>query len=125
MTSLESYPFHPSFDKEYIEELFDNEASYFLEIMDFFFENIPTELSELRAAFTSNDSFAFAKKLHKMSSMFGCIGQIEFSTKCKEVERAFEDKQIFIVPKEQMIEELEELLLHIKHDFEQIKLLSV
>jgi HPt (histidine-containing phosphotransfer) domain-containing protein len=87
--SLESFPFHPSFDKEYIAELFDNEASYFLEIMEYFFNNIPTEMSELNETFASGDKLGFAKKLHKMSSMLGCVGQIEFSQLCKEVEKPF------------------------------------
>ena len=122
--SLESFPFHPSFDKEYIAELFDNEASYFLEIMEYFFNNIPTEMSELNETFASGDKLGFAKKLHKMSSMLGCVGQIEFSQLCKEVEKTFLQTQEFIVPQQKMIEDLQELLLHIQNDYDKIKMLT-
>ena len=122
--SLESFPFHPSFDKEYIAELFDNEASYFLEIMEYFFNNIPTEMSELNETFASGDKLGFAKKLHKMSSMLGCVGQIEFSQLCKEVEKTFLQTQEFIIPQQKMIENLQELLLHIQNDYDKIKMLT-
>ncbi|PAC26619.1 hypothetical protein BWI92_25350 [Flectobacillus sp. BAB-3569] len=122
--SLESFPFHPSFDKEYIAELFDNEASYFLEIMEYFFNNIPTEMSELNETFASGDKLGFAKKLHKMSSMLGCVGQIEFSQLCKEVEKTFLQTQEFIIPQQKMIEDLQELLLHIQNDYDKIKMLT-
>jgi HPt (histidine-containing phosphotransfer) domain-containing protein len=105
--SLESFPFHPSFDKEYIAELFDNEASYFLEIVEYFFNNIPAEMSDLNHTFASGDKMGFAKKLHKMSSMLGCVGQVEFSKQCKEVEKSFLQTQEFIVPQEKMIEDLQ------------------
>ncbi|NBA74990.1 hypothetical protein GOQ04_05495 [Emticicia sp. ODNR4P] len=122
--SLESFPFHPSFDKEYIAELFNNEASYFLEIMEYFFNNIPTEMSELNETFASGDKLGFAKKLHKMSSMLGCVGQIEFSQLCKEVEKTFLQTQEFIIPQQKMIEDLQELLLHIQNDYDKIKMLT-
>jgi HPt (histidine-containing phosphotransfer) domain-containing protein len=46
-------------------------------------------MSELNETFASGDKLGFAKKLHKMSSMLGCVGQIEFSQLCKEVEKPF------------------------------------
>lgn len=124
MMSLESFPFHPSFDKEYIAELFDNEASYFLEIVEYFFNNIPAEMSDLNHTFASGDKMGFAKKLHKMSSMLGCVGQVEFSKQCKEVEKSFLQTQEFIVSQEKMIEDLQEILLHIQNDYEKLKKLS-
>jgi hypothetical protein len=41
--------------------------------------------------------------------MLGCVGQIEFSQLCKEVEKTFLQTQEFIIPQQKMIEDLQEL----------------
>ncbi|WP_026998217.1 hypothetical protein [Flectobacillus major] len=118
---LNSYPFHHSFDKDYIAELYDNETQYFIEIVEHLLQNIEPELEQLNTCFLQDDYEGFAKKLHKLSSMVGCIGQLNASKKYKEIETYYIHHGNITQPLQNIYKEVLQTLGYIRSDYEGIK----
>ncbi len=119
--NLNDFPFHHSFDKEYLADIYDNDVPYFLEIITHLLKNIEPELEQLKQYCHDNDYANFAKKLHKISSIVGCVGQVNASVRYKELETSFVKEGIFKEKPSKIVKDVLQTMKYIEFDYLKLK----
>lgn len=71
--------FHTSLDREFLEEFFDGDIPYMIEIFDLFLQEMPSEITELNKFWQESDIQNIRKTVHRLKPSFKMVGRSDIS----------------------------------------------
>jgi len=119
---LESHPFNPVLDKEFILENYDT-PEYLLEVLGDFLALMPEEVEELKQAQAAGDKDRLVKKIHAISSGVGFTGGIALCDRMKAFEQKAKNDPGFDVKNEEsvaLINEISEFIGIIQKEYDSL-----